>query len=205
MYVRMTTLTGAGNIAAAVDYLETKARPAVETMNGHRGLAVLKDEAAGTLAVAAYWDTTEQLEASAGTVSKMRDTIREIAGGGEIRVEVYEAAVTRRWSMPPAGAVARFLRVESDPADTDAAIVFWTDVALPASAAHAGICSAELLIDRATGKGLSITGWKTQEDLDAALPALSALREQALAAVPSAQVTGVEQFTLVSTTAQLDT
>jgi heme-degrading monooxygenase HmoA len=203
MYVRITTLTGATNVAAAVDHIETKARPAVEGMAGHRGLAVLTDEAAGTVAVAAYWDTAEQLESAAGTVSKMRETIRDVAGGGEMRVEVYEAAVTKRYAMPPAGAIARFLRVESDPAEADAAVAFWSEKALPATARAAGIVSAQLLLDRATGKGISVTGWKSQADLDAALPALTALREQVADAVPSANVVGVEQLTLVSTTAQL--
>lgn len=205
MYVRITTLTGAANIAAAVDYTETKARPAVEAMAGHRGLAVLKDEATGSAVVAAYWDTAEQLEASASAVSKMRETIRDVAGGGELAVEVYEAAATRRWSMPAPGAIARFLRVECAPAEIDAAIAFWVDEALPAIAGAAGIASAQLLVDRTTGKAISITGWHTQADLDAVKAILSGLLERVVDAVPSAKATGVEQYTLVSTTAQLGT
>lgn len=201
MYVRLTTLTGATNVAAAVDYIETKGRPAAAAMAGHRGLAIVTGE--GTLGVASFWDTAETLEASAGTVGKMRETIRDIAGGGEVTVEVYEAAVTRRYAMPPAGAVARLLRVQSDPAEIDAAIDFWTNEALPLTEGAAGIVSAQLWVDRATGKGISATGWASQADLDAALPALTALGERVKGIIPSATVTGVDQYTLVSTTAQL--
>ncbi len=203
MYVRISTWTGATNIDAIVDYLETKAAPAVVAMAGHRGLAVLKDEAAGTVVVAAYWATAEQLEASTGAVSKLRETVRDIAGG-DVSVEVYEAAVTKRFAMPPAGAIARFLRVEGDPSRLDAAIAFWVDEALPATARSAGLASAQLLVDRATGKGISITAWNTQADLDAAAPGLAALADRAREASPGGRATGVEQFTLVSTTAQLD-
>ena len=205
MYVRMTTLTGATDVAAAVDYIETKGRAAAEAMAGQRGLAVLTDEAAGTVVVAAFWDSAEALEASAGAVSKVRETIRDIAGGGEVTVEIYEAVVTKRFSMPTGPAVARILRIQSDPAELDAGIDFWINEALPITSRAAGLVSAQLWVDRATGKGISATGWQSRADLDAALPALAGLPEKVKAAVPSSTPISADVYTLVSTTAQLGT
>jgi hypothetical protein len=203
MYVRLTKLTGARDVAAAVDYIETKGRPAAAAMNGHRGLALLTGDA--TIAIASFWDSAESLEASAGSVAKLRETIVDIAGGGEVTVEVYEVVARHRFAMPGPGAIGRVLRAEVDPAEIDAAIGFWTGTALPAIAGSAGLTSAQLFVDRAAGKAISATGWLSQDDLDAAGPVLAGALEQVVAIAPSAKVTAVEQYTLVSTTVQLPT
>ena len=203
MLVRVTTIRGqAGSAAAAVDYLENTARPAVENLVGQQGLATLTDDDS-TVVVAAYWDSPESLAASADTVAKVRASAAGILGGVEPSVEVFEAAYTKRYSIPPPGAIGRLIRATIPVEQIDAAIAYYIAEVVPPFVGAPGLCSVQLLVDRATGRSISVAGWDDQAAIDAAEPLAQQVIAAALAAIPGLEFTGVEQYAIVRTTAQL--
>lgn len=204
MHVRLTTLHGDKNtVEAGVDYIEGTARAAVEAAAGNLGFATFTDAASGVVVGASYWDGAESRAASESALEHIRAGLAE-AGGGGITVENYEAAVTKRVSIPAAGAVVRILRAEADSSELDAMIEFYRSDLLPTFAAAAGLCSAQLLVDRASGKGLGVSSWEDEEALTNARALLEQAGAAASARVSSLRFTGTELYTMVNTTVRLD-
>lgn len=204
MDVRLTTLHGdKGTVEAGVEFIEGTARAAVEAAAGNRGFATFTDADSGVVVGASYWDGAASREASEAALAEIRAGLAE-AGGGGITIENYEAVVTKRVSIPAAGAVVRILRAQADPSEIDALIDFYRTELLPTLAASAGLCSAQLLVDRATGKGLGVSSWADEQALANARAFLEQAGAAASARVSSLRFTGTELYSMVRTTVRLD-
>lgn len=201
MHVRMTTIRGdASKLQAAVDAVE-RARAVIEAAPGNKGVAAVTG-ADGVLIGLSYWESAEAEAASRRSLAALRDEAAATAGG-TASVEVYELAVARRISVPAPGALARIVRVHTDPARLDGAIAHYRDRVLPLLLDLPGLCSVQLLVDRASGKAVGISGWEDEVAAEKALHALDEVRAEAEAAI-GAPVAEPEVYTLVRTTAQLD-
>ena len=164
MHVRMNMLAGdPARLGEATRYLEGTVRPDVEAQHGNRGLACLTNAGLGVCVVASYWDT---LDAMTGSEQAVQVSRKEVTGllGGTVTVEHYEVPVFVRRSRPQGGAGVRLSRVDCAPASIDAVIEEFRNTAVPALTAMAGLCSAHMLADRATGRCIVITAW---DDMDA--------------------------------------
>jgi len=104
MHVRINMLAGdPGQLDEATRYLETTARPHVESQHGNRGLAVLANAGLGTCVVASYWDSADAMTASEPAIQVSRKEVTELVKG-TVTVEHYEVPVFVRRSRPAAGA-----------------------------------------------------------------------------------------------------
>lgn len=66
MYVRISTVHGdKGMMDAAIEHIETVARPAVEATNGNRGFATFIDADLGLTVAASFWDDEASMRPSA--------------------------------------------------------------------------------------------------------------------------------------------
>src|SRR5216684_4080563 len=182
MHVRMNMLAGdPARLGEATRYLEGTVRPDVEAQHGSRGLACLANADLGVCVVASYWDTLDAMTASEQAVQVSRKEVTELLGG-TVTVEHYEVPAFVRRSRPQGGAGVRLSRVDCAPASIDAVIEEFRNTGVPALTAMAGLCSAHMMTDRATGRCIVITAW---DDMDA------------LAAVTHLQVRSVEEYQLV--------
>ena len=196
MHVRMNMLAGdPARLDEATRYLEGTVRPDVEAQHGNRGLACLTNAGLGVCVVASYWDTLDAMTASEQAVQVSR---KEVTGllGGTVTVEHYEVPVFVRRSRPQGGAGVRLSRVDCAPASIDAVIEEFRNAAVPALTAMAGLCSAHMMTDRATGRCIVITAWDDMDALAASRPATARLRAD-VAAVTHFQVRSVEEYQLV--------
>lgn len=203
MFVRITTIQGSPQkTAAAVEYVETTGRPLLESSGGNRGVAVLVDDEAGRTVVASYWDTADARLASESALASQRGQAAA-AGGGDVSVENYEVAVAQRLAMPPAGAPARMLRAQGEPGpETDDLIAFYRSEALPLISGLGGLCSIQLLVDRESGRAISATAWADEAALAAAQDGLADAAAR-FAERFGDRITGVENYSVVSTTLQM--
>jgi heme-degrading monooxygenase HmoA len=64
------------------------------------------------------------------------------------------------------------------PEKIDEAVRLWRDSVMPAAKQQKGFISGRLLIDRPTGKGVSIGLWETEADLQASGQGSAYLQEQ---------------------------
>jgi heme-degrading monooxygenase HmoA/predicted ester cyclase len=195
MYVRMNMLSGdPARLAEGARYLEGTVRPHVEAQHGNRGLAFLTNADLGLCVIASYWDTVDAMTASEQAVQVSRKEITELMRG-TVTVEQYEVPVFVRRSRPPAGAGVRMTRTEGSPASLDAAIDEFRNTAIPELMDMPGICSAQLMADRATGRAIVVTAWEDAAAMAAARAAAARLRADVIA-VTHAQIRSVEEFRL---------
>src|SRR5260221_13190328 len=112
MFARVNNVTGAKDIDAGVAFLRDKVVPELQGQKGFRGLTMSGNRSTGEVGILGLWETLEDLEASGGTVSKLRKEAMD-ALGGEITVATMEqvvAEVTNPQNM--VGRPFRMLRVK---------------------------------------------------------------------------------------------
>jgi quinol monooxygenase YgiN/predicted ester cyclase len=167
----------------------------VEEQPGCRGLAVLANEDLGVTMVASYWENTEAMYSSERAVQTSRKEATELANG-LVTVENYDVPIFMRLSHPQTGAGVRVTTIEDDSGDLDAMIDAFRDTALPGLAKMPGLCSAQLMVDRATGRCLVISAYKNHEALAASRASIARLRADTLAKT-RASVRTVQELSLV--------
>jgi heme-degrading monooxygenase HmoA len=203
MHVRMNFLTGdPGRIGEATRYLETTVRPQVEGQPGSRGLAVLANAELGTCVVASYWNSPDAMTASEQAVQVPRKEATDLVRG-TVTVEHYEVPVFVRRSRPAAGAGVRLTRTETGPAGLDAAIGEFRDTAVPGLNEMPRLCSGQLLIDRATGRGIVVTTFEDMDALAASRPGAAGLRTR-MAERSHITVRGLEEYRLIFSSVRED-
>jgi len=199
MHARMNMLIGdPARIDDVVRYIEGTIRPHVEAQPGCRGMAVLTDATLGVTMAASYWETAEAMAASEHAVQTSRKEAAELAEGS-VTVEHYEVPFFLRLSRPPRGAGVRISTTESPPDEVDRAIEAFRESGAPGLRKMSGLCSAQLLADRRTGRAMVIAAYETPEALAASRASVARLRADVLAKTHTT-VRSVQELTLISTT-----
>ena len=196
MYARMNILAGdPAQLSEATRYLEETVRPHVEGQHGSRGLACLVNADTGVCIVASYWDALDAMTASEQAVQISRKEVAERLGAS-VTVEHYEVPVFVRRSRPREGVGARIARIDCAPANIDSFIGVFRATGIPALMDANGLCSAQLMTDRASGRCMVITAWEDHDALAASRAATARMRTDA-AAVTHVQIRGVEEYQVV--------
>ena len=115
---------------------------------------------------------------------------------GTATVEHYEVPVFVRRSRPQAGAGVRITRLDCAPANIDAAVEEFRNTAVPGIMDMSGLCSAQMMADRTTGRCMVATTWDDMNALAASRSGTARLRAS-MAAVTHLQVRSVEEYKLV--------
>lgn len=203
MHARFNTLHGnKGQVDAAVEFVEATVRPMAEGVAGNRGMATLVDREAGVTVVATYWDSAQAMADSEPAVADVRSQVAEVAGG-DVSVERFEVAVARRLRVPAEGAVARMLRFENDLPRIDDTVAFYRDELVPELVELSGLCSAQLLVDRESGRAMSVTAWDDDAAVASAQDALERMRDTATERFGT-RITGLDRYTMVRTTIRME-
>jgi limonene-1,2-epoxide hydrolase/heme-degrading monooxygenase HmoA len=198
MHVRVNMLAGdPAMLDEATRYLEGTVRPHVEAQHGSRGLACLANADLGTCVVATYWDSADAMTASEQAVQVSRKEATELMRGS-VTVEHYEIPVFVRRGRPASGAGVRLSRLECAPGHVDAVVEEFRNTAVPQLLDMPGLASAQLMIDRTSGRCIVATAWQDMTALAASRAASARLRADT-AANMHMQVRGVEEYTLVFT------
>jgi predicted ester cyclase len=196
MHTRINMLAGdPAHLGEATRYLEGTVRPHVEAQHGSRGLACLVNDDLGVCVVASYWDGLDSMTASEQAVQVSRKELAERLHS-TVTVEQYEVPVFVRRSRPQAGAGARMTRLECAPASVDAVIEEFRNTGVPALMEMPGLCSAQMMTDRASGRCIVATTWDDTNAL-AASRSTSARLRASVAAVTHLQVRSIEEYKLV--------
>ena len=162
MYARVNIIFGTEDkVGPGVAHIEKSDRYVVEAAPGEQGLTTLVDRKTGVIVAISYWDGTPG-HSSEAALTKAREGAATAAGGALI-TENFEIAVAERLAVPDPGATVQMTRMQLDPLRVDAGLAFVRDELLQRLSACSGLCSAELLIDRVIGNGLSVTTRTDQE------------------------------------------
>lgn len=176
MHVRMNTIFGGRDRTAAVlDYIEGRDRAAVEAAVGSGGLATYVDWDGGVIVAASYWD--EPLRSSEAVLTEVRRDV-EVLAGGTVTAEQYEVTAEVRHSRPRRGATVLLHGLQLESARLDDAIPFLNGVLLPELDRAAGLCIAEILVDKDSGSAIVLTVWEDEHVAGNASSTLDVLRDR---------------------------
>ena len=163
MYARSTTIQGQpSSIDAGIAHARDSVMPALEGIDGCVGLSLLVDRTSGRCIVTSSWESEEAMRASEEAIRPIRDRAAELLGGSR-QVEEWEIAAMHREHSASEGACVRATWVKVDPDQIDGGIEFYKGTILPALEELDGFCSASLLVDRASGRGVSATTMDSAE------------------------------------------
>ncbi len=115
------------------------------------------------------------MRASAETIRPIRDEAAELFGSGA-QVEEWEIAAMHREHRAGDGCCVRATWVKVDPDQLDRGIDFYKMTILPALEELDGFCSASLLVDRASGRGVAAATFDNAEALERNKDALDSIR-----------------------------
>jgi hypothetical protein len=105
------------------------------------------------------------MRASEESVRPIRDRAVELLGGSR-QVEEWEIAAMHREHRAGEGAWVRATWVKVDPEQLDRGIDFYKTTILPALEELEGFCSASLLVDRASGRGVAAATFDNAEAIE---------------------------------------
>lgn len=201
MYARVNIIFGKRDrVDDGLALLEGTDRAAVEASGGNKGLTTLVDRDSGVLVAVSYWD--EPALSSGSSLTRARERAAA-AVDGDLVVESFEVALEERLTIAAPGAVVRMARVQVEPDRVGDGLAFIREQVVPRLQGDAGLCSAELLIDRATGSGVFVTTWNDMDGAARADAVLDQLRDEAVQRV-GARFPRTETYSLVRTSAHLN-
>ncbi len=155
MYARSTTIQAqSSSIDAGITHVRDSVMPAVSGVDGCVGLSLLVDRKSGRCIATSSWESEEAMRASEESIQPIRDQAAELFGGSA-QVEEWEIAAMHREHRSCEGACVRATWVKVGPDQLDQGIDFYKMTILPALEELEGFCSASLLVDRASGRGVA--------------------------------------------------
>ncbi|MEV4126000.1 antibiotic biosynthesis monooxygenase [Nocardia sp. NPDC049707] len=179
MFARSTTIQAQPSaIDAGIAHVRDKVMPALEDIPGCVGLSLLVDRRSGRCIITSSWETEDAMRASMDRVRTIRDQAAEKFGGGRAQVDQWDIAVLHRDHRAREGACARVIWTKTDPTRQNAAIETYKSQALPNMETLEGFCSASLLVDRASGRGVSSVTFDTAAAMEHNRDAATAMRER---------------------------
>ena len=166
MYARSTTIQGQpSSIDAGIAHTRDTIMPALAGIDGCVGVSLLVDRTSGRCIVTSSWESEEAMRASEESIRPIRDRAVQLLGGSR-QVEEWEIAAMHRDHHSGEGACVRATWVKVDPDQMDQGIDFYKMTILPALEELEGFCSASLLVDRASGRGVGTTTFDSVDALE---------------------------------------
>jgi len=166
MYARSTTIHAQpSSIDAGIAHIRDSVMPALEGIAGCVGLSLLVDRTSGRCIATSSWESEEAMRASEESMRPIRDRAAELFGGNA-QVEEWEIAAMHREHRAGEGAWVRATWVKVDPDQLDAGIDFYKTTIVPALDEMDGSCSASLLVDRASGRGVAAATFDNAEAIE---------------------------------------
>lgn len=166
MYARTTTIEAMpSSVDAGITYVRDTVIPLLQGLDGYVGLSMLADRSSGRCITTSAWESEETCRASAKAVEEVRNRAAEIFGGGSPTVEEWEIAVLHRDREAGEGAGVRVTWAHVDPDQIDAGIEVFKS-ALPSMRDLEGHCSASLLVNRETGRGVSSVAYESTDAME---------------------------------------
>ena len=176
MYARSTTVQAqSSSIDSGIAHMRDSVMPALDGIPGYVGFSFMVDRTSGRCIATSSWDSEEAMRASAETIRPIRDEAVELFGGSA-QVEEWEIAAMHREHRAGEGACVRATWVKVDPDRLDQGVEFYKMTLLPALEELEGFCSASLLVDRASGRGVAAATFDNAEALERNKEALDRMK-----------------------------
>jgi antibiotic biosynthesis monooxygenase (ABM) superfamily enzyme len=179
MYARRTVTKAAPEQAEkAKEVVENSLIPKARQLPGFAGGYWLIDRATGEALTFTFFDTKENLEASAAQAEQLRTGVASEIGATVQEVGGFEVGVDTGQKVHRGATHARVLNFEGDPAAIDQAKQMISERVVPAVRNFPGFLGGFWLFDREAGKGVGVTLFDSAENLKASREAAAGVRAQ---------------------------
>jgi heme-degrading monooxygenase HmoA len=196
VYARTTTIEATpSSLDAGIAYVRDEVMPLLDGLEGYVGLSLLADRSSGRCITTSAWESEDAMRASAAAVADVRSRAAEIFGGGSPTVEEWEIAVLHRDHDAGEGACVRVTWANVDRDQIDAGIEVFK-AALPAMQEIEGHCSASLLVNRSSGRGVSSVAYESADAIERNRAEMDRLRGS-VSEEAAARITEEHDFELV--------
>lgn len=168
MYARIVTVQyQSGKVDEGLQIFLNSILPAARQQPGYKGAMALVDRTTGKAIAIALRETAADMQATetSGYLQEQFAKVMPLLAGAPV-VEVYEVSI-QEVQKGGAGGHARVLTTTFHPGKTDEGIQIVRDSILPVTRQQQGFTGYLSLTDRTSGKGISISFWKTEADLKA--------------------------------------
>ncbi|BCZ25145.1 antibiotic biosynthesis monooxygenase [Mycobacterium senriense] len=180
VYARSTTIQAQpSSIDAGLAHVRDDVMPALQGMPGCVGVSLLVDRRSGRCIATSAWESDESMRASGETVTPIRDRAAEMFGG-TANVEQWEIAALHRDHPAPEGAGVRVTWVKVPSETMDQGIEYYKSSVLPQLEGLDGFCSASLMIDRTSGRGVSSATFDSIDAMERNRDQATALKNSSL-------------------------
>ena len=161
--------------------------PALQDMDGYVGLSLMVDRQTGRCIATSAWESDEAQRASAERIRPVRDQAAGVFGGSAT-VEAWEIAVLHRQHSSDNGACVRATWVTLPADEMEAGVEYFRTSVLPQVEHLDGFCSASLLVDPASGRGVSSVSFRNRDAMDRNRAQATALKVESIRKAGASQV-----------------
>lgn len=153
--------------------------PALENMPGCVGMSLLVDRQSGRCIATTAWESEETMRDSGDRVGALRDRAVQAFGGDTARLEHWEIGAMHRDHHVREGACAQLTWAQAtDPSRFDSAIETYRSTVVSQLEQMPGFCSASLLVDRSSGRGVACESFDSRDALERNRDNLEMLRRE---------------------------
>ncbi|UTT48260.1 MULTISPECIES: hypothetical protein [Rhodococcus] len=178
VFARSTTIHAHPSyIDSGIKHVRDIVMPALADIDGCLGLSLLIDRGSGRCIATSSWRDEDVLRSSEGLVRMLRDEAARMFHAAT-EVSQWEIAVMHRDHHATRGACCRVTWVELEPARLDRGVDMWKMAALPRMEELEGFCSASLMLDRATGRGVSSLTFDNAQAMESNGDRIDAIRAE---------------------------
>ena len=182
MYARRTVTKAAPEqVEKAREVVNTWLIPKAKELPGFAGGYWLIDPASGEALTFTFFDTKENLDASAAQAEQIRTGATSEIGATVQEVGQFEVGVDTGQKVHRGATHARVLNIEGDPAAVDQAKQMITERVVPTVRDFPGFLGGFWLFDRESGKAVGVTLFDSAENLSATRDQAAGLRAQGAA------------------------
>ncbi|ORV49889.1 hypothetical protein AWC02_06310 [Mycolicibacter engbaekii] len=153
--------------------------PALQQIDGCVGVSLLVDRQTGRCIATTSWETKEAMQSSTEHVRPIRDRAA-MTFGGSPTVEEWDIVALHRDHPTHAGACVRATWVKVPPERMDEGIEYYKSSVLPQLEGLDGFSSASLMVDRASGRGVSCTTFDSQAAMERSRDQAAEIKAQSM-------------------------
>lgn len=167
MYARSTTIVAdPSTLTEGVGFVRDEVWPTVREMEGCIGMSMLVDHETGRTVTTTSWQSQDALRRSAPAVQPLRERVTKLMHGSQQVVDEWEIASMHRAHRAAPGTCVRAAWSRVAPTLTARAIEFYKESLLPGIERLDGFASASLLVDRASGRGVTSVAFDSREAME---------------------------------------
>ena len=140
--------------------------PELENVDGYVGISLLVDRESGRCIITAAYESEDAMHAAADKAKELRSEAANRFGGEVQQIQEWEIGVLHRDHQSAQGACVRATWIRVPPDQADRSIEFYKDSVLPSLEGLEGFCSASLLMDRSSGRGVSSATFDSRDAME---------------------------------------